>query len=110
MDNSNVLNWLESTIQNVEAQADKFKEGSSQATLIKNRLFALKTSLSLLEKEEGVEVDLIQALEPMKSILRKNMKAQEKHSKETSIYKRLQRNIDCAQFCVELIEDKIVKG
>ena len=107
MDNTSFLNWLESTIQNVEAQADKFKEGSSQATLIKNRLFALRTSLSLLDNEDGVEVDLIQALEPMKSILRKNMKAQEKHSKETTIYKRLQKNIDCARFCVNLIEEKL---
>ena len=107
MDNTSFLNWLESTIQNVEAQADKFKEGSSQATLIKNRLFALRTSLSLLDNEDGVEVDLIQALEPMKSILRKNMKAQEKHSKETTIYNRLQKNIECARFCFNLIEEKL---
>lgn len=105
---NSVLDWLNSTIRNVENQTGKFEVGSSHHSLIKNRVKALKTSLLLLEnKQETTIEDLKKAIEPMKSIVRKNTKAQEKHNSDTVFYKRLQRNIDCAQFCVDPLEDKL---
>ncbi len=105
-----MIKQLDALIHNVEAQAPKFKEGSSQASLIKNRLFALNLSKALMfGSNHFSNEELRKAYEPMKSILRKNLKAQEKHQTDTNIYKRLQRNILLVEYCVDLINNELAK-
>lgn len=110
MDKDLVIKWLDSTILNIEKQKVKFKIGSSQSTLINNRLFALNFSLNLLRSDLVLDIDDIEkVLEPLRSIIRKSLKAQKKHESDKAIYKRLQNNIEACQFCIDKIMINSIK-
>jgi molecular chaperone GrpE (heat shock protein) len=78
------LSALESMIRRSEKVQPKLKEGSSQASLTKNRLKALHISSSLITKELKGEVEdftkeeLEKALLPLTSTIHKCEKAVEK--------------------------------
>lgn len=87
------LKLIFSTISNCEKMQVKFAEGTSQHSLLKNRIKALYISKALIENE-GIELytqeELEKALPPVVSIINKTEKAQMKYSKETAQYRKLE--------------------
>lgn len=105
------LEVLNSIIMNCEKMQFKFKEGTSQATLLKNRIKALYISKSLIEKnpeeDKYIDSELVNALAPICSIINKCEKAQEKAKIGSATETRLKKIIRTMEICKLLIEDKI---
>lgn len=91
------LQVITSTIMNCEKIHPKFAEGSSQHTLLKNRIKALYISKTLIINEgstgEYSIEDLKMALPPITSIISKCEKAQLKLIEGSSQYTRLKKII-----------------
>lgn len=89
----------------------KFSEGTSQHTLLKNRLQAMYIADSLLVSEHLVynKEELEKALEPIASIIRKCSKAQLKFEAGTTHYIRFQRLIDVMQIATFFILQELNK-
>lgn len=80
------LAFLSSTIIKCQAIQPKFAVGSSQYSLLKNRISALCIAKTLLSGEDASgysEADLRKALPPIASILHKTSKAQSKYETGT---------------------------
>ncbi|HBF65624.1 MAG TPA: hypothetical protein DDW34_07625, partial [Clostridium sp.] len=79
---------IASTINRCEKIHPRFKEGTSQHTLLKNRIKALYISKSFIMHEDDLskytKEDLIDALKPVSSIISKCEKAQLKFKEGTS--------------------------
>ena len=75
------LHIVSSTISRCEKTQPKFVEGTSQHTLLKNRIKALYISKSLITEENVTDKytkeELIEALRPVSSIISKCEKAQQ---------------------------------
>lgn len=71
----------------------KFAPGTSQYTLLKNRIQALEAACALLQKQQLPYSLLTTALPPIASVLHKCEKAQAKYQKEDGMYRRLQPQI-----------------
>jgi DNA-binding XRE family transcriptional regulator len=102
-----------STISNCERMQPKFAVGTSQHTLLKNRIKALYIS-KLLITNHGVmdkytKEELIEALPPVSSIISKCEKAQEKFAKDTTHFNRLENIIKTMYLSKKLITDEISK-
>jgi len=87
------LRVVSSTISECEKMQLKFSEGTSQHTLLKNRIKAMYISKSLIT-DEGVmdkytKEELIEALRPVSSVISKCEKAQLKFAEGTSHNTRL---------------------
>ena len=106
-----------SIIRKCEKMEGKFAEGTSQHTLLKNRLFAMQVAKQLLEKTLlSSEMDdkgrtysyqeLASAKEPVCSIIRKCSKAQSKYIKETANYRCYEPMIEAMQIAEQLIEEQ----
>lgn len=107
------LQIVSSTISRCEQIQPKFMEGTSQHTLLKNRIKALCIS-KLLITGEGVidkytKEDLIAALRPVSSIISKCEKAQQKHTEGTSHHTRFRNMIKAMYISKSLITDEIGK-
>lgn len=102
---------VSSTISNCEKMHPKFAEGTSQHTLLKNRIKALHMSKSLMMEENIMDKytkeELMKALPPISSIISKGEKAQLKLRENSSHYKRLKKIIQAMNISKSLIEDKI---
>lgn len=107
------MDYIVSTIHNCEKMQGKFKEGSSQHTLLVNRLFALHLSLELMRQEGVSNVyginALNQALPPILSIIRKTTKAQSKYDADTKQYRRFTPIIEAMQIAQAHLEAQIKK-
>ncbi len=103
------LNIIETTISKCEKFLIKFQQGTSQHTLLVNRLNALNISQSLLlEKDvKYTKQELKKALPPIISIYNKCNKAILKHQKDTTHYNKLKPIIDAMKIASEYIESKI---
>ncbi len=109
-----------SIIKKCEKMEEKFAEGTSQHTLLKNRLFAMQVAKQLLEETlHSSEIntandkgrtysyqELAFAKEPVCSIIRKCSKAQRKYEKETANYRRYVPMIEAMQIAEQLIEEQ----
>lgn len=86
------LQVIISIIQRCEKAQMKFKEGSSQHSLLKNRLYAMYIAKDLLEQNHihYSKEALTSALRPIRSIIHKCETAQMKHEEGNASYKRLQ--------------------
>lgn len=86
------LQLLSSTIRKCENSQLKFAEGSSQYSLLRNRIKALTISKALIESDCTLGLyapeDLENALPPVLSIIKKTEKAQMKYGVGTMQYKR----------------------
>lgn len=86
--------FLSSTVSKCEEMQLKFAEGTSQYSLLKNRIRALAISKALIENDRTIgmytRLDLEKALPPVLSIIKKTEKAQMKYSEEHVQYKRLE--------------------
>lgn len=93
-----------------EAQA-KFKEGTSQHTLQKNRIKSLEIAYSLINGELGKEdvsgeltqADLKKSVAPIKSLISKSEKAKTKLKEESWQYQMLDRNIAALKIALPLV-------
>ena len=105
------LDTIHSIIVRCEKSKLKCKEGTSQHTLLKNRLKAMYISNSLLMKEDVLDKytqeELQEALPPVLSIIHKCEKAQAKHEDGSSHYNRFQKMIDAMQISKRLIINEI---
>jgi hypothetical protein len=104
---------IASTIKNCEKMQRKFLEGTSQNTLLKNRLKALYISKLLISGEEGIETyakeELIDGIKPIASIISKCKTGQIKHESDTLIYKRFQKIIEAMNIAELLINNELGK-
>src|SRR5665647_43934 len=95
---SDALQSVSSVISKCEKIQPKFAEGTSQYTLLKNRIKAMYISRSLiiedLEIDRYSKEELLDALKPVASVISKCVTGQNKHEMEAPHYKRFQKIID----------------
>jgi hypothetical protein len=100
-------------ISSCEKTQPKFVEGTSQHTILKNRLKALYISKSLITDENVIDKytkeELIEALRPVSSIISKCEKAQLKFTEGTSHHTRFKNMIKAMYTSKSLITDEINK-
>lgn len=105
------LKIVSSTIIKCEKIQPKFPLGSSQYTLLKNRIKALYISKALISNEnimaKYTREELLEALPPLASIISKCEKAQQKYKEGTSYHTRFKKMIDAMNLAKELITDAI---
>ncbi len=107
------LKVVSSTISKCEKIQPKFAEGTSQHTLLKNRIKAMYISKSLITDENVMDKytkqELIEALRPVSSVISKCEKAQLKFEEGTSHHKRFKSIINAMYISKSLITDEIIK-
>lgn len=107
------LQVVDSTIKNCEKMQPKFAEGTSQHTLLKNRIKALYISKLLIENQNIMDnytkEELIEAIRPVSSIISKCEKAQIKFAEGTAHHTRLKKIISSMYISKSLITDEINK-
>lgn len=107
------LQIVASTISKCEKMQLKFVEGTSQHTLLKNRIKAMYISKSLIidnnAMNEYTKEELIEALSPVSSIISKCEKAQLKFTEGTGHHTRLKKIIKAMYISEALITDEISK-
>jgi hypothetical protein len=105
------LQIVSSTISRCEKTQLKFVEGTSQHTLLKNRIKALHISKSLISDENVVGLytkeDFIEALIPISSIISKCEKAQQKHAEGTPYHTRFKKMIKAMYISKALITEAL---
>lgn len=92
------INVIDSKVMQCEKIQPKFAVGSSQYTLLKNRIKALHISKALILNDERMEEhytrdDVEHSLPPIESIIHKCKQAQEKHKIDSVYYMRLEKII-----------------
>lgn len=104
----NALIVIESTIINCENMKHKFKEKTSQNTLLKNRINALNISKSLIiDNKNYKEEELKKALKQINSIISKSENGIKKFSEGNSTYTRFSKIIKAMSISKNLIEEKL---
>ncbi|MEW9079276.1 hypothetical protein [Terrisporobacter glycolicus] len=105
------LNVVTSTIKNCEKMHPKFEEGTSQHTLLKNRIKALYISKSLIEeeniKDKYTKEDIEKSIAPVTSIISKCEKAKIKAVEGTGNHTRLTKIIKAMYISKYLITNDI---
>jgi len=105
------LEVVSSMISKCEKIQPKFAEGTSQHSLLKNRIKAMYIAKSLIRGEnvadQYTKAELIDALRPVLSIIRKCEKAQSKYDKGTSHHTRFENIIKTMYTAKAFIEDEI---
>ena len=110
------IHVVESTIVKCKKILPKFQSGTSQHTLLINRINALNISKHLIEKELSQssqnihfsKKELEDALKPIESIIHKCKKAQSKYELSSNQYKRYSPLIDSMEVCKTLIEIELM--
>jgi len=109
---ADALKVVTSVIARCERVQPKFVPGTSQYTLLKNRIQAMKIAETLLAGR-GTELystqDLSAALEPLASIIRKCEKARSKYEPDSGQYGRFQGIIRAMKLSRTLIEDELLR-
>lgn len=107
------LQIVSSIISNCEKVQPKFAEGTSQHTLLRNRIKALYISKSLITDENLMDrytkEELIEALRPVSSIISKCEKAQQKFAEGTSHHTRFKNMIKAMHISKSFITDEVSK-
>ena len=110
---SDALQVVSSTISKCEKIQPKFAEGTSQYTLLKNRIKAMHISKALITEDGEIEryskEELFDALKPVASVISKCETGQKNHEIETLQNKRFQKIIDAMNIAKSLIADEISK-
>lgn len=108
------LRVVSSTINKCKKIHSKFEEGTSQHTLLKNRIKAMYISKSLILdeniKDKYTKEELIEALPPVSSIISKCEKAQLKFVEGTSHHTRFKNIIEAMYISKSLITDEISRS
>lgn len=100
------LNLIDSTIRNCEKIQPKFKEGSSQLSLSRNRIKALYISKALItnQKYDYTEDEILKSIPQITSIINKSKKAIVNSKEGTGTYTRLKKIIDAMMISLSYIE------
>lgn len=104
------ISLLSFTITKCEKMQLKFSEGTSQHSLLKNRIKALYISRDLLKGDKVINYtikELREALPPVVSIINKTTKAQSKYEKGTSQFNRFEPIIKAMLISKTFIENQI---
>jgi len=108
---NSALQLVTSTISKCEKMQHKFAVGTSQHSLLKNRIKALYISKALIVNEDTIAIypaeELTKALAPITSIINKTTKAQIKYEKDSTQYKKFEPIIQAMQICKTLIENEL---
>ncbi|MDF2947134.1 MAG: hypothetical protein K0S51_1813 [Bacillales bacterium] len=101
------LEVVSSTIIKCEKMQPKFADGTSQHTLLKNRIKALYVSKLLISSENISETytkdELIESIAPISSIISKCEKGQLKFDGGTTHYKRFEKIIKAMNISKSLL-------
>ena len=100
------LGVIESAVGRCEKVWPKFAEGTSQHSLLKNRIKALYIAKALIS---GEEKELQQALAPIESIISKCEKARLKFEDGSTHYVRFSKMIEAMDIAKAFLEDEINK-
>lgn len=107
------VKFISSTISKCEKMQLKFAEGTSQHSLLKNRIKALYISRTLIENQTNIEIytktDLEKALPPVVSIINKTEKAQIKYEEGSAQFRRFAPIIRSMYIAKAFIENEIGK-
>ena len=107
------LGEIESVVGRCEKVWPKFAEGTSQHSLLKNRIKALYIAKALIsgeEKRDGYgKEELQQALAPIESIISKCEKARLKFEDGSTHYVRFSKMIEAMDIAKTFLEDEINK-
>ncbi len=107
------LQVVSSTISKCENIQPKFAEGTSQHSLLRNRIKAMHISKELITNSCHItrysKEELADAIKPVDSIISKCKSGQRKHVMEAPQYKRFQRIIDAMNIAKSLISEEISK-
>lgn len=104
------IQTITSTIANCEKAQLKFKAGTSQHSLLKNRLKALIIAKSLLTDDDTCKYqddEIRQALPPILSIISKCEKAQQKYEEGSVQYRRYVPLLHAMKLSLSLIEEQL---
>lgn len=103
-----MLKVISSNIINCQKMLPKFKAGTSQHSLLKNRIKALCICKDLMMDGDISDIYTIdefnEALTPITSIINKCKKGQEKFNDDHLTYKRLDKIIQTMEYSIELID------
>jgi hypothetical protein len=110
---SEALQVIASTIAKCEKSQLKFKEGTSQHTLLRNRIKALYIANALITNEDIIDKytreELMESLRPIASIISKCEKAQAKYEQGTTNYNRFNTMINAMYISKAYVENEISK-
>lgn len=103
------LSIIESTIKNCEKIQPKFKEGTPQLSLSRNRIKALNISKNLITNQENnyTQEELSKAVDQITSIINKSQKAMINAKEGSGTYTRLKKIIDAMTISLSHIQDAI---
>lgn len=113
------LREVSSTISKCEKMQGKFAEGTSQCSLLRNRIKAMVISKLLIESElsqkkqmsnvlgQHTKEELIESLRPVVSVISKCEKAQVKFDEGSFHHRRLENLIKAMVISKVLIEDQL---
>lgn len=107
---ASALTLVTSLIARCERMVPKFTPGTSQHTLLKNRIVALKIGATLLGGGKVAaysDETLIAAIEPLTSILRKCETARSKYPPDSGQYRRYGGTIGAMELSRALIENEL---
>ncbi|MGL4737576.1 MAG: hypothetical protein ACRCW2_09020 [Cellulosilyticaceae bacterium] len=119
------LEVVTSTIAKCEKIQGKFAEGTSQHTLLRNRIKAMYISKliimnQLAKQSENLVIEqvtlhytkdeLIEAIRPVDSVINKCKKGQSKYEEGVPYYNRFEKIIRAMTISKELIEEEIIKS
>ncbi|AWW26909.1 MULTISPECIES: hypothetical protein [unclassified Acetobacterium] len=106
-----------STISKCEKMQGKFAQGTSQCSLLRNRIKAMDISKLLIENklakkeqkiiEQYTKEELIKALKPVVSVISKCEKAQGKFEEGTTHHRRLENLIKAMNISKGLLEEQL---
>ncbi|MFR4997791.1 MAG: hypothetical protein ACLUDK_11300 [Clostridium paraputrificum] len=107
------VRFISSTISKCEKMQLKFVEGTSQHSLLKNRIKALYISKALIKNDINTSMytkeDLEKALPPVVSIINKTEKAQIKYEEGTAQFRRFAPIIRAMYISKDFIENELEK-
>jgi len=106
------LQLINSTIIGCEKLQPKFAKGTSQHTLLENRIKALYISQTLITSQNAgkfTKQEMIAALPPLSSIITKSEKAQQRFAVGTYLHERLRKIINTMKISKSIIINEISK-
>lgn len=114
-DKNAAIQAIVSMIERSEKAQVKFKQGTSQYTLQKNRIKALYIALALVEKEldtsdktvDFTKYDFEKALAPITSLISKSEKAQKKLAQGTWQHSMLENNLKALHIALPLLKNTL---
>ena len=112
-DMNEISEALSSMISRVENTKSSFKEGSSQYSLQRNRLKALKIALDLVQKPDELrysQADLLAAEAPIVSLISKSEKARQKLDPDSWQYAMLTHNLTALNAVLPILRKAIKEG